>query len=277
VTGPLTVAAVAANFTRNLDAGLARVEAIISDARERGAQLVVLPDATLGGYLSTFRAGDPPPEPPPALDTDGAELQRVRKAAGDLVVCLGYCEADGGRRYNTAVCVTGDCVLGTHRKVHLPPPDQGVYAAGTTFAPFDTPVGPLGLLVDFDKTFPEAARTLALRGARVIACLSAWPASVSVKATRVDLDPQSRLFDLYDRARAAENQVVWISANQSGQFGQLRFIGRSKIVSPGGQVLATTGTKPGIATATVDVDVELERARRTLHHLAQRQPAAYGA
>ncbi len=265
----------AANFTRNVDAGLARIEAIIRDARERGAAFTVLPHAALGGYLSTFRSAEPPTESPPALDPRGPELQRVAKAAAEMVVCLGYCELDGGRRYNTAVCLSGDGVYGFHRKVHLPPADQAVYAAGDRFEPFDTPVGRVGLLVDFDKTFPEAARTLAIRGATVVACLSAWPASVSVKATRLDQDPQSRLFDLYDRARAAENQIVWVSANQTGQFGQLRFLGQSKIVGPGGQVLASTGTKPGITTTTMDVIAEVERARRTFHHLDERRPGAY--
>jgi nitrilase len=272
----ITIATVAANFTRNIDAGLNRIEAILADARDRGAQLVVLPDASLGGYLSTFRVGEPAPEPPPALDPDGPELKRVAQAAGDMVVCLGFCEAAGDERYNTAICLSGDGTFGWHRKVHLPPPDQAVYTAGTGFQPFDSPVGKLGLLVDYDKTFPEAGRTLAARGTEILVCLSAWPASMSVRATRLDLDPQSGLFNLYDRARAAENQVLLVSANQSGQFGQLRFLGQSKIVGPGGQVLASTGTKPGIATATLDVRAELERARRTFNHLAERQPSAYG-
>jgi predicted amidohydrolase len=271
----LTVATVAANFTRNVDACLMRIESILADARERGAGLVVLPDASLGGYLSRFHAGDPP-EPPPALDRHGPELGRVCRAAGDLVVCLGFCEADGDRRYNTAVCVSGDGILGCHRKVHLPPPDQAVYTPGRGFEPFDTPLGRMGLLVDYDKTFPEAARTLAARGAELIACLCAWPASVSVRASRLDLDPQTALFNLYDRARAAENQVVWVSANQSGQFGQLRFLGQSKVVGPGGQVLASTNTKPGLATATIDLRAELERARRTFNHLAERRAETYG-
>jgi nitrilase len=272
----LTIAAVAASFGRDVEACLRRIEAIVADARERGAGLVVLPDASIGGYLSTFRVDDEAVEPPPALAPDGPELARVARAAGDAVVCLGYCEADGDRRYNTAVCVSGDGVLGHHRKVHLPPPDQRVYAAGDAVAPFDTPVGRLGLLVDYDKTFPEAARAHALAGASVIACLCAWPASVSVKATRLDLDPQSRLFDLYDRSRAAENQVVWVAANQCGSFGQLRFLGQSKVVGPGGRVIATTGAKAGIAVAEVDVGAEVERARRTFHHLAERRPSAYG-
>src|SRR5690606_7629765 len=120
--------------------GLARVEAIVADARERGAALIVLPDATLGGYLSTFRV-DEGSDPPPTLERDGPELARVRAVAGDAVVCLGYCESDGVLRRNTAVCLTGDGLLGVHHKVHLPPPDRAVYEPGDRFEPFDTPVG----------------------------------------------------------------------------------------------------------------------------------------
>jgi predicted amidohydrolase len=279
----LTIAAVAGHFNRDIDFALHRVDAICADARERGAGLVVLPDAAIGGYLSLFRAQDSHPDgpdddegPPPAIDLDGPEVEAVRRAAGDLVVCLGVCERDGSDRYNTALCLTGDGILGRHRKVHLPPADAAVYAAGDCFAAFDTPIGRVGLLVDHDKTFPEGARTLALDGAAVLACVSAWPASITDRAARLDHDRQTRLFNLYDQARAAENQVVWVSSNQTGRFGRLRFLGHAKVVGPGGQVLASTGTKPGIATAMIDVDAELARARRSLHHLAERRPATYG-
>ncbi len=63
-----------------------------------------------------------------------------------MVVCFGYAEAvtaDGRERlYNSALCVTGDGILGRHRKVHQPAGESLVYAAGDTFGAFDTPVGP---------------------------------------------------------------------------------------------------------------------------------------
>ena len=50
----LTVAAVAANFGRDLKDAFARIEILLDDARARGASLVVLPEATLGGYLTNL-------------------------------------------------------------------------------------------------------------------------------------------------------------------------------------------------------------------------------
>jgi predicted amidohydrolase len=109
----------------------------------------------------------------------------------------------------------------------------------------------------------------------VLACLSAWPASLTNRAARLVQDRQSRLFDLYDCARAAENQVVWVSANQTGTMGRLRFLGQSKVVGPGGDVLARTWAKAGLAVADLDVAAEVSRARLVLDHLRELKPAAY--
>ncbi|GAA1910451.1 carbon-nitrogen hydrolase family protein [Nocardioides lentus] len=273
------IGAVAAHFGRDLARAVAKVERVVADARSRGVQLLVLPQGTLGGYLGDLRNPDTA-DPPPVVGLDGPELDRLRAATGPMVLCLGLTEAAlssaGTVVHNTAVCLTGDGLLGRHRKVHRAVRESVVYAAGDRFAAFDTPVGRLGLLVDYDKTFPESARSLALDGAEVLACPSAWPASVTDRAARLPADRQSRLFDLYDGARAAENQVVWVSANQTGTTGGLRFLGQAKVVGPGGDVLARTGGKGGLALADVDVAGEVARARRTLHHLAERVPAAYG-
>jgi predicted amidohydrolase len=268
------LAAAAAHFGRDLDFDLGRVAKLIADARAAGASLLVLPDAALGGYLADLRHPDPEALPP-AIKSDDPLLARVAALAAEMVVCIGYCGAEDDRRYNEAVCVSGDGVLGRHRKVHLPAGEAAAYSPGDGFTAFDTPVGRMGMLIDYDKTFPESARSLAMDGAEILAFLSAWPASVTNRATRIGQDRQSRLFDLYDCARAAENQVVVVSANQTGAMGGLRFLGQAKVVGPAGTVLARTWAKSGLAVAELDVAAEVAQARRVLHHLAERRPAAY--
>ena len=272
--GQVRIGAVAAHFGRDLDRALAKLEGIVGDARASGVDLLVLPDATLGGYLSDLRRPDPTALPP-ALSEDSFEVGRVIAMAGPMVICFGYAEEAGPLLYNSALCVSGDGVLGRHRKVHQPAGESLVYAAGDSFTAFETPVGRLGMLIDYDKTFPEAARSLALDGARVLTCLSAWPASVTDRASRLPQDRQSRLFDLYDSARAAENQVVLVSSNQTGVMGGLRFLGQAKVVGPGGDILARTTSKGGLAVAEIDVETEVARSRRVLHHLEELSPSAY--
>ncbi|MDG4830030.1 carbon-nitrogen hydrolase family protein [Solwaraspora sp. WMMD1047] len=268
------IAAAAAHFGRDLDHALGRIGKLIDDARAAGAELLVLPDAAIGGYLADLRHPDPAAFPP-ALKPDDPIFERIGAMARDMVVCVGFCEAAGDDRYNAAVCLTGSGVLGRHRKVHLPAAEGVAYRAGDTFAAFDTPVGRLGMLIDYDKTFPESARTLALDGAQIVACLSAWPASITNAAPKLSQDRQSRLFDLYDCARAAENQVVVVSSNQTGAAGGMRFLGQAKVVGPAGNMLARTWAKAGLAVAELDVAREIATARRVLNHLRELRPATY--
>jgi predicted amidohydrolase len=166
-------------------------------------------------------------------------------------------------------------VLGNHRKVHQPLNENASYGRGDSFAAFDTPVGRLGMLICYDKAFPEAARALALDGAEIIVVVSAWPGSRTNAPADLAEDRWTRRFDLFDRARALENQVVWLSANQSGTFGRLRFVCSAKVVDPGGDVLASTGVAPGVAVADIDVAEALTAARRSMGHLRDRRPDAY--
>jgi N-carbamoylputrescine amidase len=274
MTTTLTVSAVAAPFGRDLEESFNRIAVLLARARARGAGLVVLPEAALGGYLANLD-GHGDVSLPPALDLDGPEVRRLARLAGDLVVTAGLCEADGGRRFNTAVAVTGDGVLGAHRKVHQPLGECASYDAGDGFAAFDTPVGRLGMMICYDKAFPEAGRALAVDGAEIVCCMSAWPAARTDPAPVLADDRWTHRFDLCDRAGALANQVLWVSANQSGSFGSMRFVASAKVVGPGGDVLATTGTREGVATATLDLDAVLGAARGGMFHLRDRRPQAY--
>lgn len=271
----LRMAAVAAEFGRDLEEDFAIAERLIKEARAEGVRLLALPEACLGGYLLSLddSASD---EGPPALALDGPEIHRLASLAGELTVVAGYCEAGtDGHRYNSVVCVTGDGVLGNHRKVHQPLSEDESYASGDRFHAFDTPVGRIGMMICYDKAFPESARALALDGAEIGVVVSAWPGSRTNAANDLVNDRWKRRFDLFDRARALENQIVWISANQAGTFGSLRFVGSAKVVDPGGEILADTGVEAGLAIAELDVAQALETARRSMGHLRDRRPETY--
>ncbi|WP_075737122.1 carbon-nitrogen hydrolase family protein [Streptomyces acidiscabies] len=282
----LRLAAVAAEFGRDLEEDFATAERLIEEAREEGVRLLALPEACLGGYLLSLdggaeadgaEAGSAEADGgPPALALDGPEIRRLAALAGEMTVVAGYCEAaPDGQRYNSVVCVTGDGVLGNHRKVHQPLSEDASYASGDRFHAFDTPVGRIGMMICYDKAFPESARALALDGAEIGVCVSAWPGARTNAVADLTEDRWKRRFDLFDRARALENQIVWLSANQAGTFGSLRFVGSAKVVDPGGEILAETGVTAGIAVADIDVTQALRTARRSMGHLRDRRPDAY--
>ncbi|MBS41866.1 MAG: carbon-nitrogen hydrolase family protein [Nocardioides sp.] len=279
----LTVAAVAEEFGRDVEANLARVGELVADARARGVRLLALPEACLGGYLSVLGSGrdgthdERPADLPPVMDVDGPEVRRVRELAREMTVVVGFCESDGDQRYNSAAVVSGDGVHAVYRKTHQPLGESLYYAPGDELVAHETPVGRLGVLICYDKAFPEAARALAVDGAEVITCISAWPASRTATSTDLSQDRWTQRFGIFDQARALENQVLWVASNQSGTFGKLRFVANAKVVGPGGDVLATTGTGAGTAVATLDVEGALSTARRAMFHLRDRRPEIYPA
>ena len=270
------MAAVAGAFGRDLEEGLRQIARTVALARRRGALLVVFPECALGGYLDEAPTrGQPPTDLPPALAPDGPEVARLVELAGPTVVCVGYTEAAPGGLYSSGVCVSGDGVLGRQRKVHLPPGEVGAYLAGDRFAAFDTPVGRLGMVICYDKVFPEAARALAFDGAEVVASMSAWPVCRRRPARRLAEDRLTREFNVLDQARAVENQVVWVAANQTGRRGPLRFLGHAKVVDPLGAVLAGTDARAGLALARVRPAAAVGAARQRISHLDDLRPAAY--
>ena len=191
------------------------------------------------------------------------------------MVCVGYTERGREGLHSSAVCVSGDGVLGHHRKVHVPPGERALFSSGQGFSAFDTPVGRMGMLVCYDKFFPEAARELVHDGAAIVASLAAWPVCRRQPASWTRRDPQVRHFNLLDQVRALENRVVWVSANQSGRLGRLRFPAQAKVVDPEGRVLATTGARSGTALARVDPRGSADPAREEISRLGDRRPYAY--
>jgi len=266
------IAAVAAPFGRDVEEDLARIARLLDDARAAGAELVVLPESAIGGYI---REGAAAPDVPAGRDREGPEIAALAALAGDTVVCAGYTEAAGGQLYSSAVCVNGDGILGHQRKVHLPPGERFAFRAGDGFAAFDTPAGRIGMLLCYDKLFPEAVRALALDGAEIVCCPAAWPVDRHRPAQRVRDDRQTRHFVVVDQARAVENQVFFASSNQTGPWGPLKFLGGAKVVDPDGTVLAATGARPGLAVAHADLE-EVRRSREAIDHLSDRRPDAYG-
>ena len=279
----ITVASVSANFTRDLEQNYALIAELVAEARAAGVSFLAFPEAAIGGYLSSLgNHGDTVKTTtrsmPPAIRLDGPEIARVQELVGDMIVTIGFCELadDGQTRYNAAVCLDGENIYGSYRKVHQPLGENMSYSAGDTYAAFDTPVGRVGMQICYDKAFPEAARMLALDGAEIVVSMSAWPAARTATAENLQDDRWTYRFNQFDIARALDNQVFWMASNQSGTFGSLRYVGNAKVVDPGGNILATTLLGTGLAIAEIDIEGTFRAMRGGMFHLRDRRPDVYG-
>jgi len=244
---------------------------LVRDAAGDGAELVVLPEkwTALGSNEQMLAAAEP---------LDGVAIEWARATAQDLrieLVAGSILERlDSGGVANTCVHVDrSGTVRARYRKIHM----FDVEVEGRTYRESEIEVAGdepvlsetadgviLGLSVCYDLRFPELYRILALRGALVMPL----PAAFTLATTRDH-------WEVLLRARAIENQVFVLAANQIGEHpGGLRSGGRSMVVDPWGVVLAQAQDGEGYALAELDLERQA-RIRRELPALANRRPGAY--
>jgi predicted amidohydrolase len=268
----LKVAAVQLNSTADPVANMAHADRLTRAAAADGAKLIILPEKwTAMGSDADQRAG--------AEALDGAAFSWARAIAHELGVDLiagSILERVPGQSKlaNTSVHVspTGE-VRALYRKLHMFDVEVGgrtyreseLEEPGNEIVLSETADGvELGLSICYDLRFPELYRILAVRGARIVAL----PAAFTLATTR---DHWSVLV----RARAIENQMFIIAANQFGEHpGNQHSGGRSMIVDPWGVVLAQAADGEGQIVAELDLERQHE-IRTRLPSLANRRPKAY--
>jgi predicted amidohydrolase len=198
-------------------------------------------------------------------------LERECARLGLHVVC-GLLEQQGDVLRNSAVLVGPDGLVGTYRKTHLPflGVDRFV-VPGDELTVFDTPLGRIGVEICYDLRFPEVTRTLALRGADIVAHPTNFPLAAKAQT------------ELITVARAAENRVYLLTANRCGKERRGEFCGWSQIVDPYGRRLAEAG-ETGEVLLTAEIDVEKARDKDyvipgeyELYLFGHRRPELYGA
>lgn len=246
-------------------------DAIRTLLRDADADLIVLPELCSSGYF--FRSPDDVAAVAEAIP-DGPTTQMLLEYAAETGTTLvaGLAERDGDALYNSAVVVPPNGPTTTYRKVHLfyqettlfEPGDLGFRVVESTTR--DGTIYRLGVMVCFDWYFPEAARTLALKGADVIA----HPSNL-VLPHCPDAMP----------VRARENHVFTVTANRYGSESHdgetLTFIGMSEICGPTGEILARADrTGDTVTTVSIDPTDARDRAINPYNDtLGDRRPAAY--
>ncbi|HWW48827.1 MAG TPA: carbon-nitrogen hydrolase family protein [Xanthobacteraceae bacterium] len=170
-------ASVAFDPDRTID----KVDAFTKSAAEQGAQLVVFPEAFVGGYPKGLdfgaRVGMRRPEGRESFRVyfDGAiEVPSVHtKRMGDIAashgvhLVIGVIERDGGTLYCTVLFFSpqGE-LLGKHRKLMPTASERLVwgYGDGSTMPAFDTPLGKLGAVICWENYMPMLRMTMYSKG-----------------------------------------------------------------------------------------------------------------
>jgi len=282
----LTVGLVQQACTPDRAANLSVSSAGIRELAGHGAQLILLQELHAGPYFcqtenpALFDWAEPIPGP--TTEALGA----VARESGAVVVASLFERRAPGLHHNTAVVLERDGnIAGLYRKMHIPD-DPGYYekyyfAPGDLgFAPIDTSVGQLGVLVCWDQWYPEAARLMALAGAEILLYPTAigWnPADDEEERQR-----QWEAWIIVQRAHAVANGIPVAVCNRighepdpSGQTAGIQFWGTSFIVGPQGEWLATASSDEPV---TLAMELDLSRSepvRRNWPFLRDRRIDAY--
>jgi nitrilase len=161
----------AAPVAYDTPATLLKMRKLTSEAAAKGVQLVLFPEAFVGGYPRglTFGAsiGNRSPEGrdeyrrywEAAIDVPGEACEAMAKMAADFAVYLiaGVIEREGGTLYCTVLFFGPDgAYLGKHRKLMPTGSERLVwgFGDGSTMPVFQTPIGRVGAVVCWENYMP---------------------------------------------------------------------------------------------------------------------------
>ncbi|MFD2190170.1 carbon-nitrogen hydrolase [Pistricoccus aurantiacus] len=269
---------------------LAETERGLHELAAQGAELILLQELHATHYFCQY-------EDPALFDLaeplDGPTSQRLAALAAELnIVLVGslFERRAAGLYHNTAVVYDRQQgAVGHYRKMHIPD-DPGFYekfyftpgdaTPDSGFAPIDTSVGRLGVLVCWDQWYPEAARLMALAGAELLL----YPTAIGwcLEDDPEEQQRQKEAWTLVQRAHGVANGLPVVVANRIGHepdhsevTSGIDFWGGSFICGPQGEMLALAGQE----TETLVVDLDMNRGeatRRIWPYLRDRRIDAYG-
>ena len=206
-----------------------KIESKVTKAKQQGAELVIFPELSLTGYTmrdQIYELAETIPGPSTTV------LEKLAKKTGTYIV-FGMPELSKKTQatiYNAAVLVGPNGFIGKYRKMYLPThsvfEEKRYFRPGYQTAVFETELGKIGLIICYDIFFPEVSRLTRLKGAQLIVCISASPAT------------RRTFFETLTVARAIENTAFLAYVNLVGIEDGLQFWGGSRLVGPNGKTLA---------------------------------------
>tara|TARA_R110002095_G_scaffold200994_1_gene181525 strand:- start:19 stop:801 length:783 start_codon:yes stop_codon:yes gene_type:complete len=252
------------------EANLMEASRLIRQAKDQGAELVVLPENfPIMGTKESDKVDIREPYNNGRIQSflsEQAKKHGIWIVGGTVPI-----ECDDPNKI-IAACIVYNSegeVVARYDKIHLFDVELGndesykeseTILSGTEPVVVDTPFGKLGLAVCYDLRFPELFRQLVDKGAEIIAIPSAFTATTGKSH-----------WEVLVRARAIENLCYVIAADQGGyHLSGRNTYGDSMVVDPWGNILNRLFQGAGVVIANINLD-RMEATRRTFPCLKHRK------
>lgn len=268
----IKIALIQQHATDDLNGNIQRGEAAFIDAAKNGAGLVAFAELAFTPFYPQNPAGKDRLNlaetiPGPAFERFSALAKKY-----GVVTVLNLFEKEGDKTYDSSPVIDTDgSLLGVTRMFHiLEAPhfhEQGYYSPGNTEIVYDTAVGKVGVVICYDRHYPEYMRAMAVQGAELV---------IVPQAGSIGEWPEG-LYEAELQIASFQNGYFTALCNRVGKEQHLTFEGKSFMTSPeGGVITQSPALKDDILYAEIDLDdVEQSHARR--HFIKDRRPELYNS
>jgi len=218
----------------NVEKNLAIVEAYISKAKEKGVQLLVLPELGLTGYHLRDMV------PVVAMHDEHVVIKKMLEHSRDISLAFGYAEESPDHRFfNSALYLEDGKIVHRHRKVYLPTygmfDELRYFASGDSISAFNTKFGRMGMLVCEDAWHLSTGCILSADGADIMLHLASSP------VRGMQPEPRMDIYDVWEnlnRTYAGAFCCYVVFANRVGCEDGVTFWGGSEVIDPDREVVA---------------------------------------
>ena len=283
----VTVAAVQMKCSTNVEENIAKADALVREAAEKGAQIILLPELFERQYFCQERRYEYYEFAKEVNENDAVKHFSALAKELSVVIPVSFYEKDVNRLFNTVAVIDADgSNLGIYRKTHIPDDhyyqEKFYFTPGNTgFKAFKTRYATIGVGICWDQWFPETARGMALKGAEILF----YPTAIgSEPILECDSMPHWRrcmtghaacnLMPVVAANRIGTEEVVPCAEN-GNQSSALTFYGSSFITDATGEVVEQMDrVTEGFILHSFDLD-ELERERFSWGLFRDRRPEMY--
>ncbi len=280
----VTVAATQMACSWDREANVERACALVRQACEQGAQVVLIQELFEAPYLCIEQRHEHL-----ALATErenNALLQRCQALAKELEVVLpvSWFEKASNAYFNSLCMIDADGeILGYYRKSHIPNAigyqEKQYFTPGDSgFQVWDTRYARIGAAICWDQWFPEAARCMALNGAELLF----YPTAIGSEPGEPDLDSREH-WQRVMQGHAAANIIPVVASNRIGEEVatgddtlRMTFYGNSFICDHTGEIVQRADDhSESVLVHSFDLDA-VAAYRSTWGIYRDRRPDLYG-
>lgn len=264
------IALVQQSMSDDFEANVEKSLELLEEAAANGAHVVTFPELQFSPFFPQYENRDASKY---AIGIGHPAVQRLQEACKQLgvVAAPNFYLEEAGKRFDASPVIDADGeILGISKMVHIvqipgfyeqdyyTPSDSGFHVYPTRF-------GKIGVVICFDRHYPESLRSCALQGAQLV-----------IIPTAIIRGEPLEVFEWEVRIPAMQNSLYIAMCNRVGREGEMDFCGGSMLADPHGGLAAKADENEQILYADYDLDLQAKAAAER-PYIPLMRPEAYSS